>query len=291
MTRRLLIFTLAVIVGAVLASVAKVHPSQVNFHDSENDTVKITQILMDAENITDPNERVLEIARLFIDKPYVAGTLESADTIERLTVNLDEFDCTTFVETVLSLAITAGEHRTSWRDYLYNLEGLRYRSGELNGYPSRLHYFSDWVVDNTHRGNITEVTNKFPEYRTQIKTLDFMSRNADKYTALADSANLAGIKNYEMGYRKHQFPYISWSAVSSKSIKEQLKEGDVVAIITKTNGLDVTHMGFIVKDSKGNAHLLHASSREGKVVNDTTPLYDYLKKNGSPGIRILRLTQ
>ena len=60
----------------------------------------------------------------------MASTLENADGEEQLTVNLDELDCTTFVDVILSLAYTAGQHRTSWRDFTSNLERLRYRSGE-----------------------------------------------------------------------------------------------------------------------------------------------------------------
>lgn len=273
-----------------LSASAKVHPSMVRFHDSESDTVRITKLLLDNENISDPNQRVANIARQFIDTPYEASTLE-CEGPESLTVNLDGLDCTTFVENVLALAITSGEHRTSWRDFLYNLEGLRYRGGELDGYPSRLHYFSDWVVNNSHRGNIVEVTNQFPDYRSQIKTLDFMSKNAGKYPALADSTTLADVKNFEMGYRKHQYPYIPWNNVASKAVREKFKDGDVIAILTKAPGLDVSHMGFIIKDDKGQPHLLHASSKEGKVILDNQPLMEYLKKNGSPGIRVIRLPQ
>ena len=48
------------------------------------------------------------------------------------------------------------ENRKSWRDFIYNLKRMRYRSGEINGYPSRLHYVSDWIVDNRFRGNFAD---------------------------------------------------------------------------------------------------------------------------------------
>ncbi|MDE6460685.1 MAG: DUF1460 domain-containing protein, partial [Paramuribaculum sp.] len=42
----------------------------------------------------------------------------------------------------------------------------------------------------------------------------------------------------------------------------------------------------------GKIHLLHASSKEGKVCVSSTPLTDYLKKNrGASGIRVIRLKE
>lgn len=268
---------------------AKVPVGEVNFHNIDADTTRITGILLETQDITDPNKRVLTIAEKFLDVPYVAKTLETDNGVEVLTVNLDELDCTTFVETVLALALTAGEHRTSWRDYVANLEGMRYRGGVLNGYPSRLHYISDWVVDNSHRGNVTEVTCAFPDHRSTNKTLDFMSKHRENYPAMADSANFAGVKNIEMGYRMHRYDYLPWNVLNNKGIKEKFIEGDMVALLSKANGLDVAHVGFVVKDTKGTPYLLHASLKEGKVVRDKTPLMDYLKKAGMPGLRVIRL--
>ena len=268
---------------------AKVHVSEINFHNEATDTTRITEILKEASVIANPNERVMFIAEKFVGTPYVAHTLESDDLKERLTVNLDELDCTTFVETVFALAKTAGEHRTSWRDFVANLEEIRYRGGTLKDYPSRLHYISDWIVDNTHRGNVVEVSGQMPGYRTMEKTIDFMSRNASRYPALADSTTLAEIKGFEMGYRKHRYPYIPWNAVNNKGVKEKMIPGDMVAMLTKVNGLDVTHLGLLIKDEKGTPYLLHASLKGGKVEKSTLPLQEYLRKNDMPGIRLVRL--
>lgn len=269
---------------------ARVHASDVRFHNENQDTTRITEILVEAEKISNPNERILFIAEKFIDVPYVAHTLEN-DNGEVLTVNLDELDCTTYVETVLAMAIAAGERRTSWRDYLAALESLRYRGGELNGYPSRLHYMSDWIVDNSHRGNVVEITDRVPDIRSMTKTLDFMSRNADKYTALADSANLQGVKNFEAGYKNHKFSYIPWNIVNNKNVKEKLQEGDIVAMLSNVKNLDITHLGILIKDEKGVPYLLHASMGEGKVTKSKIPLAEYLRKNSMPGMRIIRIKE
>ena len=198
-------------------------------------------------------------------------------------------DCTTFVETVVALALTVENHRCSWIDFLDMLETIRYRNGYADGYASRLHYISDWVITNTHRGYIKDVTDRIPQSDVQIKTLDFMSRNRSKYPALSDSATFEGIKNMEVGYRSHRFPYIKSARLSSKPIINALKGGDIVALTTKTNGLDVSHVGILVIEKDG-PHLLHASSKEGKVVIDKLPLTEYMRKaHQLTGIRVLRL--
>lgn len=265
------------------------NPSEVRWHNEAADTTTITRILIKATDLcaSNPNQLVEFIGREFIGTPYKAGTLEGSP--EALTVNLEEMDCTTFMETVVALALTVENHRCSWIDFLDILETIRYRNGYADGYASRLHYISDWVITNTHRGYIKDVTDRIPQSDVQIKTLDFMSRNRSKYPALSDSATFEGIKNMEVGYRSHRFPYIKSARLSSKPIINALKGGDIVALTTKTNGLDVSHVGILVIEKDG-PHLLHASSKEGKVVIDKLPLTEYMRKaHQLTGIRVLRL--
>lgn len=264
--------------------------SQIRFHNEATDTTRLNNLLADVANmrLSTPGDRVAAAGKAFLGTPYVAHTLEGEP--EMLTINLDELDCTTFLETAVAVALTVGERRNSWRDYVFNLERLRYRNGELNGYPSRLHYLSDWAVNNMHMGLIKDVTPTFDHYAYVIKTLDFMSANADKYEALADSANLAGIKTVEMGYRSHRFPYIKTTDVGSKSTKQELRNGDLIAFILKDKSLDSGHVGIIVKDQGGEPRLMHASSAAGKVVISDISLDEYLKKNRNYiGIRVLRV--
>lgn len=264
-------------------------PREVRWHNEATDTTTITRILVKATDLcaSNPNQLVEFIGREFIGTPYKAGTLEGSP--EALTVNLEEMDCTTFVETVVALALTVENHRCSWIDFLDMLETIRYRNGYADGYASRLHYISDWVITNTHRGYIKDVTDRIPQSDVQIKTLDFMSRNRSKYPALSDSATFEGIKNMEVGYRSHRFPYIKSARLSSKPIINALKGGDIVALTTKTNGLDVSHVGILVIEKDG-PHLLHASSKEDKVVIDKLPLTEYMRKaHQLTGIRVLRL--
>ena len=281
------------IISTVIALAAGINchailPSEAVFHNEKSDTTRISEILINAAGISDPQERTLIIAEEFVGTPYAAGTLEGEE--ELLRINIDSLDCTTFAETVLALSYTAGEKRTSWRDFVYNLERMRYRGGNINGYSSRLHYFSDWVVDNVHRGNIKDATTRMPVNDWEVKTIDFMTEHRDKYPKLADQEEYEKLKNCEIGYRNHRFPYIKVNKLGNKDMINALQDGDLVALTTKIPGLDVTHMGFI-KKINGNLHLIHASSKKGKVIVDETKLTEYMRRSGATGLRVIRLAE
>lgn len=260
------------------------------FHNEQNDTIIINRLLTEGMDIVGDktgNARMIYFSEKLLDSPYVAGTLENES--EMLTVNIEEFDCTTLVENVLALAYTLGEGRTSWRDFVFNLQRLRYRGGEIGGFSSRLHYISDFIIDNSYRGNIKEVTSQLPGSDYTIKTIDYMTRNRNSYPALADSAQYADMREIESGYRSHRFPYIKSSRTGSKTLWAELKDGDIICITSKTPGLDVQHLG-ILKKIDGVPHLLHASSTAKKVIVDKTPLDEYMRKNrNASGIRVIRI--
>ncbi len=265
--------------------------ADVRWHDEANDTVRITEMLKEASTVKfdNPSARTGWFGRKFEGVPYVAHTLEG-DT-ERLTVNLDELDCTTFVETAMALSFTAGEGREGWQDYVYNLRRMRYRGGELNGYGSRLHYNCDWAMDNIHRGNIVDVTPNIPKCKYMVRTIDFMSAHRDKYASLKDSAEYARIRGVENGYRNHRFPYIKTADLSSKEVLKCLREGDVLAFVSNLKDLDVTHMGMVVMDGD-TLRVLHASMSNGRVEIAKGSLYDFVKRNrGWIGVRVYRLSE
>lgn len=263
---------------------------EVRWHDEANDTTRIAEMLNEAAQLKlgNASARTAWFGRQLIGKPYVAHTLEGET--EALTVNLDELDCTTFVETAMALAFTLGENRLGWQDFVYNLRRLRYRKGEVNGYASRLHYNCDWAMDNIHRGNFVDLTREFEQARYMVRTIDYMSGHRDSYSALKDSTEYERIRGVENGYRNHRFPYIKSGVFGDKKVEAKLREGDVLAFVSNLKDLDVTHMGMLVKGDDGKFHVLHASSSNGKVEISDDPLHDFLKRNRQwIGARIFRL--
>lgn len=266
-------------------SAVAINLPEVRFHDEHSDTLKIAELLDRAstQKLQSPNAWVSYFANQLTGTPYKEATLEG--TPEMLTIDMSEFDCTTFVETVLALALTAEERRWSWRDFIHNLQQLRYRGGNIDGYSSRLHYMSDWVIDNTSMGFVRDYTSAVGNANYIVKSLDFMTEHRDSYPALSDSTEYARMKTRENAYRGHRYPYIKKSGVKGA----QLRDGDIVMLVTSAKGLDVSHIGLITMKDK-TPYLLHASSKAGKVVIDPLPLTEYLRKQTSTqGIRVIRL--
>ena len=228
-------------------------------------------------------------ARELLGTPYVAHTLEGDE--ELLTISIHELDCLTFIETLYALTRATLNHRYSWRDYAANIENIRYRGGEMGDYSSRIHYISEWIIDNHMRGNLVEVTPDLPHADYMIKNIDYMSKNPSQYRQLKnDTAMVKKIKRYEL--LRHRFPYLKRSWLNDKAVKAALRSGDFVSLVTKMEGLDVSHNGVIIVDDKGDPYLLDASMSGGKVMLESKPLFRFLEKSKTNiGIRVFRIME
>lgn len=252
-----------------------------------DDSLFVVQTLKDA-----PAEP-LYFARKLLGRPYVAHTLEvNAKGDERLVVNTRQLDCTTLVENVVALTLCAKNDKRRFEDFLYFLRQLRYRQGIIDGYPSRLHYFSDWIDDKTAMGMVSEVQQTTAPF-TAVQTLNinYMSRHPQAYEALkAHPDFVATIAQQEKQLTGRQYRYIPKLMVrNTQAMRQAVLDGDIIAITCSKPGLDIAHLGFAVWRSDG-LHLLNASSIHKKVVEEPMTLGQYLKKHQShTGIRVIRV--
>jgi cell wall-associated NlpC family hydrolase len=231
-------------------------------------------------------DTIVEIGRLFINVPYKAGTLERPSK-EKLIVNVSGFDCTTFVETVLALARCAAAGKLSRSEFRRNLKLIRYRQGKIDGYSSRLHYFTDWLRDNEKKKTLKDVSRQFHAV-AQRKKINYMTLNRASYPALKNEFEFQKMRLIEKNFSRKVFYIIDKNKVNQQ--KKGIKNGDVIAFATKDEGLDVAHVGFAIWQGK-NLHLLHASSKEGAVVISSKTFITYMKSNKKfTGITIARFS-
>jgi hypothetical protein len=243
-------------------------------------------------------ETTLSIGKSFLGKPYVAHTLDQGD-VEQLTVDFQQFDCTTYVETVLALALTtqkevdpanAENYEALFRDQLTQ---LRYRNGIISGYASRLHYFSDWLKNNEKKGLIQDVTQKVGGIKVS-KPITYMTASTWKYPQLNDPEVYKQIDQVQQEISGQPFWFVPKAKM--KAIEANLQDGDIIMLTAARPGLDMKHVGFAIwqTDAKGERHvyLLHASSEYGEVMITEQPLISYILWNKRlSGIRVARLKQ
>lgn len=230
---------------------------------------------------SEQGQKVIEIAQTFLGKPYVASTLESKK--ENLVVNLREFDCSTLVESVLAISLCKNN---SFEEFKHNLETLRYRFGHVNGYGSRLHYFTDWLKENERKGLIKDQTQGCAG-KPYKKSVSFMTSHLPLYPQLEDYRALEAVKMAEIELIRKSFFYIPKAEVAKR--ESCIQNGDIIAITTSKSGLDISHQGFAIVVN-GRVHLLHASQDLKEVIISPEPLSEYLTKHASQtGIMISRL--
>lgn len=235
------------------------------------------------------NEIIVEVGNSFLGTEYVAHTLEQ-DGEEQLVINLNGLDCTTFLETTLALSRNIKSGTTDFEDYKNELTFIRYRDGKIDQYPSRLHYFSDWIYDNTKKGIVKDVTKEIGGEEISFK-VDFMSTHPESYKHLKENPGfITVIKKQENEISKRTYHYIPKAKV--KSVEDKIMNGDLIAITSSVTGLDINHVGIAVKMNNGKIHFMHAPQIGTDVQITREPLNEYLIKiKRHTGIIVLRVVE
>lgn len=253
-------------------------------------------------------DRIQTIAEQFLGEPYQSNLLEKSST-EQPFISLHQFDCVLFLETVLALTTVFSKNSDnpevlssiqpsptlsisqSESELFTTIERYRYRDGKMDGYCSRLHYFSDWILDNQRRGNVEPMVVQDSGSTAFTRSLNFMSNNWQKYPPLVKNPALRDCisqseTNISNQLKTGVLRYIPTHELRSQESK--LRSGDLVGIVTNMNGLDVTHSGFLYrKDLRSRPGLIHASIRSGIKISADLERY-VIGVEGAIGIVVSR---
>lgn len=241
------------------------------------------------------------LAPTFVGAPYEPGTLELPGP-ETLVVRLATFDCVTLVEHVLVLAHLVRDPETplpagfgdvdspearAFRDrYRALLTELRYRDARIDGYASRLHYFTEWMNQGIARGLLQEVTGELggvPDPRP----IHFMTSNPDAYRQLTDDPSLVGpLREIEARLSAEPRLWIPQERIAE--VEDRIRNGDLIAAVSTVDGLDIAHVGIALRH-EGRLHLLHAPLVGDSVEISARPLAERMRGiSGQKGIRVVR---
>ena len=254
----------------------------------EQDRANIEKWLQEAVSLPKDSCRTLHFAKKMLGVPYVAGTLDGNEE-EELVVLVDSLDCTTFVETVLAFCIADKRGERDYEGFKKALTQIRYRDGILNGYTSRLHYFSDWIRNNEQMGFVKECTSETACSQPKELWLDFMTTHVDSYLPMKKDPELVlEMAAHEKNWQGIVVSYIPKEKLNLSPAELKIKDGDVLAMVTNIKGLDIVHVGFAFwKDNQ--LHLLHASSSAKKVIEDPKTQYESSKNTKAHiGVRAIR---
>lgn len=232
------------------------------------------------------NEVIIQIGKSFLGTEYVANTLEKGNE-EKLVINLTDLDCYIFLETSLVFSRCIKNGKTTFEDYQKELTNVRYRDGKLKEYPSRLHYFSDWIYDMNKRGIGRDITKEIGG-KPYIKKINFMSSHIDSYKQLKSNPKFVEeIIKTENEISSREYYYVPQEDISF--LENKIQSGDIVGITTNVDGLDIAHTGIAIRMDDGRIHFMHAPNVGHKVQITEKPLADYIKGNKKQtGIMVLR---
>lgn len=254
------------------------------------------QLLSKFSNETNTQERLDFYSKIFLGLPYGKnGPLGEGpegrfdrDPLYRF----DLFDCTTYVETVVALALS----RTV-NEFENNLDKIRYEDGDVD-YLKRNHFTDlQWIPFNTANGYMSEINQKvFPpeELKTAQAIINFpnwlKSHKIEQIIAPLETietrrALLEELKSLASQYKQSvaRVSYISIKSILLKpSLLNSIPSGAIINFVrpnwdlTTTSGThqNISHQGFIFRNNK--IPILRHATITGKV--EEISLVQYLKK-------------
>lgn len=224
--------------------------------DSALNSSEIEALLASIEKGADLSARLDRFSEAFLARPYVVNPLGGGPgQPEVLTASLEAFDCVTYMETVLALALSLDA-----QEFLDSLRRIRYEGGEID-WNRRNHYMSDWVANNESAG--------FVRYLTSGPLAQTVTRRLSVIRDLPPKQVSFGL------YRKQKIA----------SIADQIETGDLILFASAKRNLDFFHTGLLI--ARGREIMMrHATRSEGLVVEQ--PLPDFLSTCRMSGIVLLR---
>ncbi|MEP0071088.1 MAG: N-acetylmuramoyl-L-alanine amidase-like domain-containing protein [Marinomonas sp.] len=250
-------------------------------------------------------ERINSLSKIFLGVPYVGSGLgegEQGKYDKDPLVRFDEFDCTTYVETIL-----AGVMSSSENDFMSSLLSFRYKDGNVT-FISRNHFPSlDWIPNNQDKlKDITQlvaqeslmtaeaIIDKTSWYQKMEKKnlhcdkdlsaqcddlLDQLHGEGDAFSPEVASLDYVPLTALYLPSDKSD----DGSFIVDQSILDRIPSGSVISMVRPNwelkqwigTNMNVSHQGFAIR-KEGQLLLRHASVLHKKVIDEN--FVDYFSR-------------
>ena len=203
------------------------------------------------------------IGQFFIGAPYLANRLSKSNP-EKVYFSFADFDCVTYVENVLALYNSKGNHI----QFSENLIKIRYN--DSISYENRNHYLTSGLEKLVKLKILTPINNPFNS-KSVFKSIDYLSEHVNNKHI--DRSKLIKTEN-SISSR----PIYYFDSMNDSDTKNLIQNGDVIAFLSSRNDLDFKHVGFVyIKNNK--KYILHASQEKKVVCISDVTIDQYLSKN------------
>ncbi len=237
-------------------------------------------------------DRMDRYSQRLIGQPYVSGALGEGNTgaFDRdPRFREDGFDCTTFVETVVSVAKAKTKAAI-----MTNMDKIRYKDGVVS-FETRNHMPGlDWIQNNKRNGTFVDITQSIDRDSTYLA--EAMIQKDEWFRKLGEST-LVGIPDEEktdkldqlhalskkFGKKIERVPFLyKYKIVENPSILQRIPHGSIINIVrpkwnlVEAAGtyLNISHQGLAFHKD-GVVYFRHAKVKD-KVTEE--PLLDYIKR-------------
>jgi hypothetical protein len=201
------------------------------------------------------SERMEFVSRALLGTRYQADTLIGGPRQpERLVVRDDAFDCVTFCEFVLAVALAR-----SYPEFETTLRAIRYANGEVQ-WRERNHYFAEWCRSAVAKGLCARI-------------------------AVGESIAIARTVNWgNLGRREVTIEAVAPATMLAHG--KWLANGDIIGFVSRRRNLDFFHTGLVIIREDGTLILRHASETRHHVVDG--PLANFVAANNVQYVTLLR---
>lgn len=259
-----------------------------------NSDQKITALLQSTQQFP-LQQRIERLSDKFIGVSYQLEPLgEGADGeySQRPLYWLDSFDCETYVDTILALALSE-----NLQEFQQNINAVRYAAAKVV-FQNRNHFTgADWIPNNKANGFIRDITRQIAGDSTQTSRVLVDKKNWYQHLPL-QRIHIAGLNKAEKKIKLQKLRALSEIANSkvtevdyiplrilfgkdNLAVVSQIPSGAIVFLVRHDPRMkkligtdnDISHMGFVIK-KQGQLYFREASSYAMRVID--IPLLRYL---------------